>query len=66
MVSCRIMTPSIIFLPGMKVVCVGLTTVFATLFSLLVPNFVKNLETNIEDTNGSILLNLSGVLNFWN
>jgi hypothetical protein len=30
------------------------------------PNFSKNLETNVEDTNRSILLNLSGILNFWN
>jgi hypothetical protein len=35
MVLCNITTPSIIFLPGMKVVCEGLTTVSATLFILL-------------------------------
>jgi hypothetical protein len=48
MVSCRITTPSIIFLPGMKAVCVGLTTVFATLFSLLVPTFVKILKLTLR------------------
>ena len=44
MVSCNITTPSIIFLPGMKVVCEGLTTVSATLFILLVSSLVKILK----------------------
>jgi hypothetical protein len=41
---CNITTPSIIFLPGMKVVCEGLTTVYATLFILLVATLVKILK----------------------
>jgi hypothetical protein len=44
MVSCKITTPYMIFLPGKKAVCVGLTTFCATLFNRLVPTFVKILK----------------------
>jgi hypothetical protein len=44
MVSCNTITPSMMFLPGIKVVCDGLIVFCAIIVTLFVPTFVKILK----------------------
>ena len=64
MVSCKTTTPSMIFRPGRKAVCVGLITFCAT-DNPISSHFCENFKANMKQTDGSVLLNFESFFTLW-